>query len=160
MRRLRAFPAVAFAVMLAACAMTPTAVARTPTSPIQNCMTNAETDNDARRACIGSFSRACIESDDANQTTGGMVGCISSERAQWEEVRAIHLLALRERESPSQIALLEAASAEHARWAQARCAYAASIYEGGSLARVMAATCMRDTVAEHALELAGRYDEP
>jgi len=66
---------------------------------------------------------------------------------------------LREQESASQGALLTAALEEHERWAQTRCAYAASIYEGGSLARLVLAQCMRDAAAEFTIELLGRYDE-
>jgi hypothetical protein len=55
--------------------------------------------------------------------------------------------------------MLEAMLAEHERWAQARCAYAASLYEGGSLARVLRASCARDAEAELVLDLAVRFDE-
>ncbi len=147
-----------FALMTAACASSIES-ALTPQSPVQNCLAEAGQDNDARRACIGTFSRTCIEGSDASQTTGGMVRCIEAERLLWLNVRGEYLTALRARESPSQLALLDAALAEHESWSQTRCAYAASIYEGGSLARLVAVQCLRDAIAEFTIELIGRGDE-
>lgn len=149
---------LAFVLLAAACA-SPRASALTPQTPVQNCLVGAGQNAEARRACIGSFSRTCIERDEGNQTNGGMVRCIDAERQQWLTALGEHVAILRERESPTQIALLDAALAEHERWAQARCAYATSIYEGGSLARVVGAHCMRDTAAEFTIELIARSDE-
>lgn len=92
-------------------------------------------------------------------TTAGMMRCALAERDEWEGIRDGIVATLRERESPTQLALLDTALEQQARWAEARCAYEASIYEGGSLARVVAATCVRDAMAEHAILLIGRYDE-
>lgn len=113
---------------------------------------------DARRDCIGVASRPCLEAD-GGETTPGAAACYNRERQMWEVLRDAISDNLRNTESPSQGALLDAALAEHRRWAAARCAYAASIYEGGSLSRVVDAACMRDAVAEFTLELMSRKDE-
>jgi hypothetical protein len=95
---------------------------------------------------------------EGNETTAGMVQCAQAERRAWEGLRERQIATLRASESPTQLALLDAELAGHARWATAHCAYAASIYEGGSLARAVGAACMRDTIAEHYISLIARGD--
>lgn len=150
---------LAFALFTASCA-TPVAVAITPErGPVEECLVSAPNNDAGRRTCIGAFAGTCINLDEANQTTGGMVRCTETERRAWILLRDRQVAALREQESPSQIALLTTALEEHDRWTQTRCAYAASIYEGGSLARLVLAQCMLDAAAEFTIELLGRYDE-
>jgi len=146
---------------VAACA-TPTATAAedaAPQSPIENCLALAGDDLDAQRACIGHFATWCVENTPGGETTVGMIQCVRSEQMQWENVRGAEVNRMRAQETPSQVALLDQAITEHARWTEARCAYEASIYEGGSLSRVIAAQCVRNAVAEHALYLRNRYSE-
>ncbi len=134
------------------------ASATTPTSPVDNCLARAS-DELQQSACIGQFASSCIETAPGGETPMGMVQCVESERAQWEAARGALVSTLRANETSTQAALLEASLAEHRRWAEVRCAYEASIYEGGSLSRVVAAQCMRDAVAEHAIYLRNRYSE-
>lgn len=82
-----------------------------------------------------------------------MAACAHSEQLQWAEQRSRYELQLRARESETQRALLDAMLSEQERWVRARCAYSASFYEGGSLARYLNAACMRDMEAELALDL-------
>lgn len=130
-----------------------------PQSPTENCLALAEDNLEAQRDCIGYSATWCIENVPGGETTIGMVQCADAERMQWESLRGATTANLRATETPSQVALLEAAVAEQARWTQARCAYEASIYEGGSLARVVAAQCFRNAVAEHAIYLRNRHSE-
>lgn len=149
-------------LLLSACSTAPVAARETeaPRSAVEACLTGAAQDRAARSACIGRVTATCIDSDDANSTTPGMVGCANGERMQWAELRDRYAELLRARESESQRALLEDALAQHASWTRARCAYAASMYEGGTLARFAGAACMRDSDAEFAIELHGRlFDE-
>jgi hypothetical protein len=122
------------------------------------CLAQAAAEPQGRRACIGQVANACMQTP-GGDTTMGMVQCINAETRQWEVIRHHQIAALQARESPTQIALLDAALAEHARWAQANCSYEASRYEGGTLARVVAAACMRDETADLTLSLLGRDDE-
>jgi|CXWL01.1.fsa_nt_gi hypothetical protein len=115
------------------------------------------------RGCIGVLSRACGETyGEGGATTGALVQCAMREERVWRGLIADAAEDLRQRESPSQTALLNAALSEGERWSEVRCAFNASIYEGGSLARVVAAQCLRDTAAERALDLHERlltYDQ-
>lgn len=153
-------------LFISACATTPAATATQPLSPrpppegaIERCIAATTMDQAARRACVGQVTSACIESDDGNSSTLGVVSCATIERTQWAALREQYLARLRARESEAQRAMLDTMLAEHERWAQARCAYAASLYEGGSLARVLWASCARDAEAELVLDLAVRFDE-
>lgn len=86
--------------------------------------------------------------------------CHLRERELWQgEVEAL-TARLRALESPLQIQHLEAALAAHEPWMQARCYYSALYFEGGSLARVVAAACLRTTTAELAIDLIERLDPP
>jgi len=130
------------------------------TFPVESCVVSAGHDLDARRECIGKTSSACIDSNAANQTTGGMSDCVTEEGRVWQLLSTQYEATLRERESAAQIALLDAYLQQHRAWTTARCAYNASYYEGGSLARLLAASCRRDSAAELALELYARvFDE-
>ena len=162
---MRTLPALCV-LFISACATTPAATAAPPPSPqppaegaIERCIAATAMDQAARRACVGQLTRACIESDDGNSSTQGVVNCATAERTQWASLREHYLARLRARESETQRAMLDTMLAEHERWAQARCAYAASLYEGGSLARVLRASCARDAEAELVLDLAVRFDE-
>jgi hypothetical protein len=145
---------------LTACAASPPAQAQAAGASIEQCLSTAGQDPAARRTCVGAATAACIESDDAMASTAGMVMCAQGERAQWAALSRQYAASLRTRESGTQTAMLDAMIAAQPQWAQTRCAYAASYYEGGSLARYLGAACMRDAEAELALDLHSRlHDE-
>ncbi|MEZ5994446.1 MAG: lysozyme inhibitor LprI family protein [Hyphomonadaceae bacterium] len=154
---------IASLLLLAACATPPAATAETATPaavPIAACLAQAGADPGARGDCIGRGAQWCAENTEGGETTFGMVQCAMAEREQWQTIRAQQIAALRAQETPSQTALLEAALEAHERWSQARCAYEASAFEGGTLARVAGAACMNEAMAEDALRLYARnHDE-
>lgn len=118
-------------------------------------------DAQAARACIGRIAATCID-DDGGVTTMGMIQCQERERAAWRAMRDASVASLQARESPLQRALLHDMLEGHERWGRVRCAYGASIYEGGSLGRVVAAACLNRLEAELAIDLHERlaeYDE-
>lgn len=150
---------LALICLVAACAAPGAAQSHlAPEDPIGSCLAAAGIDLPARRACIGVISAPCMD-EPFGSSTAGMIGCAERERAAWERIRDAAAQHLRSRETPSQIAALDAALTEHASWTQARCAYAASAMEGGSLARYLAAECLRTATAELALELFNRRSD-
>lgn len=129
---------------------------RAPPSSVEACVAAAGADFAARRACVGQVSAACQDEDDGGVTTAGMVRCANRERAQWEALGEVALVTLRARESTTQAAARERALSAHAAATQARCAYEASQYEGGSLANYAVAACAMDQAADLALMLNAR----
>lgn len=126
---------------------------------LQSCVDARET-NAERALCIGAASRVCAEQmGDSAETTAGLVICAHSEALAWSAILIEAAEGLRLHESETQLILLEQYLENGELWAATRCAYAASQYEGGSLARVLAAQCQRDDVASRAIELRARLRE-
>lgn len=148
--------ALLFAVAVCACATPAPTQSQSSAPDVAGCLSDAQPDT--RRACIGVASRRCME-EPGGDSTVGMMQCAQAESRQWEAIRHRQVAALRARESETQTALLDAALTEHARWALAICSYEASKYEGGTLAQVVAAMCMRDQTAELTLSLIARDDD-
>jgi len=146
-----------FLLVLLAIGFAPPAFAA-PAKDVATCV--AEADGfAARRACVGEVSLACQDQGDGGVTSAGMAMCANRERAQWEALRDAALGALRARESATQIAARDRALTAHAAWSQARCAYDASLYEGGSMAIYAAAACEMEQTADIALTLHMRAHE-
>ncbi|MEQ1491760.1 MAG: lysozyme inhibitor LprI family protein [Terricaulis sp.] len=85
-----------------------------------------------------------------------MVECMQRERAAWDALRDRYATRLRTRESPTQVERLEAYLAENENWAEAKCAYRASMYEGGTAAGLNGEGCLEENSAEIAILLHGR----
>lgn len=144
------FALLCFAASIAA----PRAEATEPTSSqLEACL--AETDGEfaAARACIGHLSEPCLNSGEGSVTTIGMIRCYEGEREGWRALRTRSAEALRSQESPTQRAELEGRLTAFEQWRDRRCSYGASIYEGGSLARVVSAACVTRLEGELAIDL-------
>lgn len=137
-------------VLGCAASAAPPAAAEIPT--IASCIANAE-DGAGRRACIGSVNLNCQDQGDGGVTTAGMTRCAERERAQWAAIGDRAAAALARHESRTQRAARARAATAHAAWLEARCAYDASLYEGGSMAHYSAAACVMGETADFALIL-------
>lgn len=140
---------------MSACA-TPVA-AQSASDPVASCLADAS-EPENRRTCIGALSAPCMD-EPSGASTAGMVDCLTRERDLWAGQVATLTARLRAQESPTQIEQLNAMLAAHEHWMRAKCHYSASIFEGGSLTRVLASACARNTTAELALDLLERFDE-
>lgn len=123
----------------------------------ESCLADAASGGDAK-ACVARVADACIAKD-GGETTVGIIACDGRETALWSARIAAIVSELTAHHSPAQAAALAAARAEFERWREAKCAYAASIAEGGSLARVVATRCRLETTAAWALDLARRLED-
>lgn len=139
-----------------ACATLARAQPQVASNAVASCL--ASTDRDARSACIGVVAGPCIE-EPGGESTAGMMRCHLRERDLWRAQVDVLVTRLRARESPVQLQSLDRMLAAHEPWMQARCSYSALSFEGGSLARVIAAACLRTTTAELAIDLLERFDE-
>ena len=145
-------------VLLAIGFASPTFAAPPAARTIQACVAAAD-DFAARRACIGQVSITCQDEGDGGVTTAGMVMCANRERTQWEALTQTALDTLRAQETPTQTIARDRALSAHAAATQARCAYEASQFEGGSLAIYAAAACEMGQAADLALMLYARTRE-
>jgi uncharacterized protein YecT (DUF1311 family) len=95
--------------------------------------------------CIGVTSGPCQNGEGA-ETTIGQVACLNVERTLWEQhLTAVNADLLEELSKPSSAKLVTAQRAWLA-WRDAKCAFDATVYEGGTLAKVVQAHClMRET---------------
>lgn len=146
-------------VLLAIGFASPANAAPAPANTIEACIMAAEGDAAAQRACVGQVSAACQDESNYGVTTSGMVLCANRERDQWAVLRDAANARLQVRENAAQSASRERALNAHAAWAQARCSYDASLYEGGSMVIYAAAACEMGQTADIALILHRRaYD--
>jgi hypothetical protein len=115
--------------------------------------------DEERETCIGEVSRVCGERQgEGASTTGAVVTCATLEAEAWRSILETLATQLRANESEMQVALLERALAAGEQWTRDRCAYDASQYEGGSLARLLSAQCARDTLGLRAIDLDRRVN--
>ena len=104
------------------------------------------------------MSGPCID-EPGGETTVGTRECLAAERAHWQALVDDYVRRLRADASPNALAALDAYVAAHDQWRGARCAYARTLYEGGSLAQVVSAACLRNATAEFAIDLFERVSE-
>lgn len=97
--------------------------------------------------------------DAGSFSTMEMVECMQRERAGWDALRDRYASRLRTLESHTQVEQLEAYLAENENWAEAKCSYAASRYEGGTAAGLNGEGCLTENSAEIAIVLHGRVWE-
>jgi uncharacterized protein YecT (DUF1311 family) len=103
-------------------------------------------------ACLGRIQKPCLD-EPGGETTGGALVCAQREQAIWDERAALSRRAVRERLSASRRGLFDAAESAWQAHRQAACAFEASIYEGGTLAKVVGADCYLRESAQHAIDL-------
>ena len=145
---------VAIALLLAfACLALPRpAAAQTPPAAdtVATCVTAAGASRAALDACKGAVLEPCIETP-GGETTGGMVGCYDSEARAWTAL--LDSAVTRAQASDARAPFFAQSQDSWRAWRQAECRYQASYYEGGSLARVLAASCFADLTADRAIAL-------
>jgi uncharacterized protein YecT (DUF1311 family) len=114
------------------------------------CVAAAGPSRVALEACRGVIVDPCADAD-GGETTSGAVRCYSAEERAW---RALLEAALaRAAADATRRPLLEPAQQAWRVWRDAECAYRASQFQGGSLARVLAAACVSDLTAARAIDL-------
>lgn len=120
-------------------------------APIAACVSAADGDAVALRACRGAIAQPCLDSD-GGYTTYGMVMCYSTEAEAWASVinDALERLAAAESDlAPS----LETAQNAWRAYRDAECNYRVNRWGEGSGARVALASCIADLSAERGIAL-------
>jgi uncharacterized protein YecT (DUF1311 family) len=136
-----------------ACLAMPRAVfAQTPAPAdgVAACVAAAGASRAGLNACKGVVLEACTETP-GGETTGGMVACYEGEARAWTAL--LDAAVVRAQAGESRAAVFQQSQEAWRAWRQADCRYQASYYEGGSLARVLAASCYADLTADRAIAL-------
>lgn len=138
------------ALMALACAEPASAQRPEPSAAgLASCVSAAGASRMALEACVGVIFDPCIETD-GGETTIGMLQCYRAEGAAWTvELEAAVARAMDDEErrpwlGPAQDAWIA--------WRDAECAYRASLFLGGSMARVLSAACLADLTAARAID--------
>jgi uncharacterized protein YecT (DUF1311 family) len=142
-----------FAAVVALAAPLSTALAAVDGSTtITACLKSEDGANRDGRACIGRISDPCLK-EPGKDSTLSMVECMSSETGVWDD--------LLNADYKSLLGVLEGKAADSVRKAQnawivtrdADCGVPDEIYQGGTIARLDAASCMLDRTASRVLQL-------
>lgn len=127
-------------------------------SALEACLAAAFAEERELATCMDVVSGPCID-EPGGETTVGTRECLATERRQWQALVDEYVRRLKADATPTALAALEAYVAAHDQWRDARCAYARTLYEGGSLAQVVSAACLRNATAEFAIDLFERVNE-
>ncbi len=102
--------------------------------------------------CVGGAAAVCLGYA-SNQSTAGMVGCVASEAGVWEGVMtAAFSDAIEKLQSDDARNALRAAQDAWAEYRNATCAIWDHVFEGGTMARPIAANCVMEKTAARAIE--------
>lgn len=125
----------------------PPAQAQTDAAILQSCL--AETmDVGPLDACIGAVAGPCM-AEDGGETTAGLVECHGREHAAWDA----QLNAVYRRLGGASGGPLQRAQRAWIAFRDANCEAMAAPFEGGSIVRVIHASCMAETTARRTIEL-------
>ena len=119
---------------------------------MEQCLQSAAERGARPDECIGFVQNPCFETEEG-QTTMGSVECISRELAYWDGLLNQSYRRLRETGTDEQNAGLRDLQRQWLAWREARCDYEAALYEGGSLANVVANQCFTQETARRAIDL-------
>ncbi len=119
-------------------------------APLEACIGAAGASLAALQGCKGVVAEPCIEAP-GGETTAGMVQCFGAEAEGWGAL--LEGAIARAQSDVQRAPLLNVSQMAWATWRDAECQYQASIYAGGSLARVVAASCVADLTADRAVAL-------
>jgi len=136
-----------------------------------SCLAAAGEEGDGR-ACIGLSARRCMEESEGGDTTVGMGVCLGRELEEWDRRLNAHYRALMARErredeemrrigasAPQKAPALRAMQRAWIDYRDARCAYIAAQWGGGTGAGPAGAECLMRMTAEQALFLRRMLEE-
>jgi uncharacterized protein YecT (DUF1311 family) len=117
---------------------------------LEACVVAAGASRAALERCKGGLASDCVEGA-GGDTTVGMARCYDGEARAW--TAQLDAALERARADDARATLLARSQEAWVVWRQAECRYQAAYYEGGSLARVLAASCFADLTADRAIAL-------
>ncbi|MEP0520341.1 MAG: lysozyme inhibitor LprI family protein [Hyphomicrobiales bacterium] len=119
------------------------------TQGLEGCMQTATARNQSKYSCIGYSSDSCIARPE-NQNTAGMEICNLDEMRAWDSLLNTYYQILSENGSFPGLRDIQRAWISYR---DLKCDLFDALYEGGSLARVLRADCMRQETARRVLDM-------
>lgn len=117
----------------------------------------SDADRAEQQACIGEYSQACMTLRPNGETTLGMVQCTIEELEAWDVALNASYIGLRERHEGTMAAdALQDAQRAWITFRDADCLAERAVFEGGTIAQIIHASCQMDHTARRALVLRGR----
>jgi uncharacterized protein YecT (DUF1311 family) len=122
------------------------------TDVINACLKQAFGENSDARACVGRIANACLEKPE-NQSTHAMVACNDRETKVWDDLLNAEyqrLLGAVEGKAKDDVAMAQ----RH--WITQRdmdCAIPYALFEGGTMAQPIGASCLMENTAERMLQI-------
>lgn len=133
-------------------AQTDDQIARADAAILASCIERASEDPDLD-TCMNTISVPCM-SDVEGQTTAGMIFCHMREAQAWDgQLNAVYRRLRGGASANDEGGRLQQAQRAWIAFRDANCDFEASLYEGGSLAGVLFASCMSDMTARRAIDL-------
>lgn len=125
---------------------------------MEQCLQSATERGVRAEECIGFVQDPCQETEDG-QSTAGSIACIAREHAYWDRLLNQTYARLREAGSDDRNLALRDLQRQWLAWREARCAYEAQLYEGGTYGNVVANHCFTQETARRAIDLVGTLIE-
>lgn len=119
---------------------------------IEQCIQKTQRNSQHARACIGQATRVC-ETLREMASSAGIKDCMMRENAYWDEILNDRYRQLMAAFSKKNAKKLKAMQRSWLAWRKEKCELPYMLYEGGSMAGVLAAGCIMETTAVRALEL-------
>lgn len=134
----------------------------------------AETpDTDAKEACLGGISTACMETEEGGQTTLGITWCLSAEADVWDELLNDEYAQARDQAKAAdadeaayfpdyavRVDKLLAAQRAWIAFRDAECALEYAEWGAGSMRNIAFADCRMTMTAERTLDLRRMWEMP
>ncbi len=124
---------------------------------ITDCLDTARKKETPAEACLNLVSQAC-QTMPGGETTVGMRMCMERETVIWDEILNRNYRALRKAVSSDGAKKLGGIQRQWIKWRDAKCEMPYILYEGGSLARPLAAECVLRATALRAIEFGAALD--
>jgi uncharacterized protein YecT (DUF1311 family) len=119
---------------------------------MEQCLNSATGRGARAEECLGFVQDPCMETDEG-QSTAGSVACAAREHAFWDKLLNQSYQNLRDSLDDAGKSSLRDVQRQWLAWRQARCAFEAQQYEGGTFANVAANTCFTSETARRAIDL-------
>ena len=121
---------------------------------MEQCLQFASERGTRPEECLGLVQDPCMDSEEG-QSTAGSVACIAREHAYWDRLLNQSYGRLRENGDDLANRSLRDLQRQWLAWRQARCAFEAAQFEGGTYANVVANLCFTSETARRAIDLTG-----